>query len=322
MLSGSFSTWDCSWGADLKRSLLSIIRCPDCHGKLVADSRSESGGEIEEGSLCCLDCNALFPIKRFIPRFVKSDFYTRSFSAEWNVFSKTQLDQGSVHDTRNTFIQKVARRPEELEGKAVLEAGCGMGRFLDIVAKHTSSPVVGFDLSLAVEAAFANLRSKPNVHILQADIIHPPFAEESFDFIYSIGVLHHTSNPRKAFARLVSLLRRDGEIAIWVYLRPRIPAPSDFYRKLTRRMPWAMVMALARVISNLYWANKNIRYLRWLIPISLEKDPERRLLDTFDWYSPRYQFKFTADEVVGWFDQLGLRDVRVLPFPVSVRGRR
>ena len=305
----------------MKRSLLSIIRCPKCHGELVANARRESDGEIEEGSLRCLDCNGFFPITRFIPRFVRSDFYTESFSAEWNVFSKTQLDRGSVHDTRNTFIQKVAR-PEELDGKTVLEAGCGMGRFLDIVAQHTSFPVVGFDLSLAVEAAFANLRSKPNVHILQADVIHPPFAEESFDFIYSIGVLHHTSNPMKAFTRLVPLLRRNGEIAIWVYLRPRIPVVSDFYRVFTRRMPWTMVMALSRVISKLYFANKNIGYLRWVIPISLEQDPERRLLDTFDWYSPRYQFKFTVEEVVDWFDQLGLCDVHVLSFPVSVKGRR
>jgi len=253
---------------------------------------------------------------------VVSDYYTRSFSAEWNIFSTTQLDRGAVNDSRDTFIQKTATNPEHLKGKLILEAGCGMGRFLDIVSRQTSSMVVGFDLSLAVEAAFRNLRSKPNVHVLQADVLKPPFGEESFDFIYSIGVLHHARNPILAFKRLVPLLKSGGEIVVWVYLRPRFPLLSDFYRIFTGRMPWTMVMALSRLFSKLYWIHKHIRYLRWLIPISLEKDPEKRLLDTFDWYSPKYQFKFKAHEVGDWFKQMGLHDIQILSYPVSVKGRK
>src|SRR5208337_3717658 len=67
---------------------------------------------------------------------------------------------------------------------------CGMGRFAD-VATRWGAHVVGIDLSLAAEVAARNLAGR-KATILQADVFHLPFVPESFDFIYSIGVLHHT----------------------------------------------------------------------------------------------------------------------------------
>jgi SAM-dependent methyltransferase len=59
------------------------------------------------------------------------------------------------------------------------------------------------DLSDAVETAYANLGKMPNVHVVQGDIYHPPFARPEgggpFDFIYSIGVLHHLPDPEAGF---------------------------------------------------------------------------------------------------------------------------
>jgi hypothetical protein len=46
------------------------------------------------------------------------------------------------------------------------------------------------------------------------------------------------------------------------------------------------------------------------------------VLDTFDWYSPRYQSKHDYDEVVSWFVEAGLQRIERLPYPVSVRGIR
>jgi hypothetical protein len=44
------------------------------------------------------------------------------------------------------------------------------------------------------------------------------------------------------------------------------------------------------------------------------------VLDTFDWYSPLYQWKHTSPEVRGWFEEAGLGEVMELSFPVSFRG--
>jgi len=221
-----------------------------------------------------------------------------------------------------TFVQKTGHRPEDAAGMLVLEAGCGMGRFVDIISRETSATVIGFDLSLAVEAAYRNVGKRANVHIVQADVMKTPFPKGTFDFIFSIGVLHHTPNPRQAFRSLVSLLKRNGEIAIWVYQRYRRPLLSDFYRVITSRMPWSMVLGISKVLVKLYWFHRRLPFLTHIIPISMHKDPRWRLLGTFDWYSPRYQFKFTTEEVLAWFRELFLYDIQIQATPVSVRGRR
>jgi len=306
----------------LKTTLLGFLRCPDCHGKLSLVVSCESQGEIEQGSLMCQTCSQAFPIIRFIPRFVSSDEYVRSFSAEWNIFSTTQLDREQMTETTETLVRKTGLRPEDLAGKLVLDAGCGMGRFLDIISRQSTATVIGFDLSAAVEAAQRNTGSRPNAYIVQADIMKPPFPEGVFDFILSIGVLHHTPNPKQAFSSLVPLLKKNGEIAIWVYGRYRRPLLSDLYRKVTSKMRWSIVLGLSKVLVKLYWVYRRLPYLWHIIPISMHKDKEWRLLDTFDWYSPKYQFKFSTEEVLTWFREMALDDLHTQAIPVSVKGRR
>jgi SAM-dependent methyltransferase len=303
----------------MRDGLLPLLVCSECNGSLSMTVESSEGNEVKAGLLKCKSCPAVFPIVDFIPRFVSSDKYVRSFSAEWNIFSRTQLD---ARESREAFVNKTGLLPEKLAGSTVLEAGCGMGRFLDVVSEEPSATVVGFDLSLAVESAYANVGARRNVHIVQADIMKPPFRQDSFDAVFSIGVLHHTNNPKAAFSKLVPLLKRDGQIAIWVYLRSRRPYLSDFYRIFTSRMPWSFVLGLSKVLVKTYRLNMVSRYIRVILPISALPDPEERLLDTFDWYSPRYQFKFTTPEVLNWFRQMGLEELKVQPFPVSVSGRK
>jgi len=276
--------------------------------------------EIREGSLTCDKCGQVYPIVRYVPRFIASDLYTRSFSVEWNIFSRTQLDRGPREESRKTFVEKTGFSLAQLKRKTILDAGCGMGRFSEIASRVGSATVVGMDLSRAVDAAYANIGSRKNVHIVQADISNPPFLPESFDVIFSIGVLHHSPRPKEAFGQLTKLLKKQGSIAIWVY--PKFFELSDLYRVFTSRLPWQTVLALSRLLVLLYPMAISVPYFSRLVPISTHPNYEWRLLDTFDWYSPRYQHKFHVNEVIQWFREMKLRDVRVLPIPVSVSGNR
>ena len=301
---------------------MQFICCPDCDSSLDLKVIKRIGPEIVQGRLICGECGKCYHIRKGIPRFVESDTYVRSFSAEWNLFSKTQLDVEGRPDSRATFTEKTGVKPSDLSGCTILEAGCGMGRFLDIVSEAPRSTVVGFDLSLSVEAASENLARRSNVSIMQADLLKPPFGEENFDFVYSIGVLHHASDPKGAFMELVPLVKEGGQIAIWVYHKYRWPPLSDFYRIATKRMPWSMVLAISKLLSSSYSISRKLHYLRVLFPISDASDPELRILDTFDWYSPRYQFKFRTTEIIGWFKEAGLTNIEVLSVPISIRARK
>lgn len=262
-----------------------------------------------------------------VRRFVESDSYAESFGKEWNWFSTTQLDRPEEERTesRQTFFEKTGFSPDELAGKTVLDVGCGMGRFAQVAADH-GARVVGVDLSVAVEAANANLGHLPDTAFLQADVFDLPIREESFDLIYSIGVLHHTPDTRAAFASLPRLLRPGGRIAIWVYAdehRWRYLV-ADLLRRLTSRMDWRRLLSLCRIavpLGRLYRTRIG-RYLFPLLPVSKHPDPEWRVLDTFDWYAPKYQWKHGWAEVEGWFAEAGLIDVERHRVPVSVAGRR
>ena len=104
----------------------------------------------------------------------------------------------------------------------MLDAGCGGGRYARLVGGH-GARVVGVDLSAAVEKAAALCAELPDVAIVQADLLDLPLAEAAFDLVYSIGVLHHTPDPRRAFAQIARRVKPGGRLAVWLYRRNTPP---------------------------------------------------------------------------------------------------
>jgi ubiquinone/menaquinone biosynthesis C-methylase UbiE len=282
--------------------------------------------EREPTSWNCNPCGRSFPIVDGVARFVDGSRYARSFGYQWKRFAKVQLDSANgTTRSRDAFVEKTGWRLEDLSGVRVLDAGCGMGRFSEVCIA-AGAEVHAVDLSEAVEVAAENLDGRTRGSFYQADIFRLPFAEASFDRIFSIGVLHHTPDTKQAFLRLVRLLKPGGRIAIWVYsTRLKRFVGSEFLRPVTSRIPQALMLQLARLSIPLYPIYRVPfagRLAQILLPISLEDDPTWRWLDTFDWYTPRFQWKHTTDEVISWFEEAGLRNIEHGPTPVSVRGVR
>jgi ubiquinone/menaquinone biosynthesis C-methylase UbiE len=280
--------------------------------------------EVRDGQLRCT-AGHVFPIQDGVPRFVPSDAYTESFSYEWQQFARTQLDsQTGRHDTRDRLQASLNFPLEDLRGKTVLDAGCGMGRFAEIV-QQAGGEYVGMDYSLAIDAARVNVGSLPNVHLLQADIFALPFKDNVFDLVFSLGVLHHTPDAKRAFARLPRVVKPGGKLSVTLYDAGNkvYVATTNFWRRFTTRLP-------RRTLHKLSYAAAPLYYL-WTLPvlgfafrtvafISLERDWRWRVLDTFDWYSPRYMSFHTHPEVFGWFKDNGFVQIEVLAPSVSQIG--
>ncbi|HEX2679825.1 MAG TPA: class I SAM-dependent methyltransferase, partial [Candidatus Dormibacteraeota bacterium] len=152
-----------------------------CKGGLHLDPTPASRQAIDEGTLRCQSGHT-YAVVRGIPRFVASDGYAANFGFEWNLHNKTQLDTSSKHESEDTFIEKTGFKREDLAGKLVLDVGCGMGRFSDVVSRWGAT-IVGIDLTSAVDAAYANIGARENVHLAQADIFNLPFRDGTFDVI-------------------------------------------------------------------------------------------------------------------------------------------
>ncbi len=299
--------------------LSGILACVRCGAPLPPEASWELTGTR------CANCGTEVPVVRGIPRFVSSDAYAASFGFEWNRHWGTQLDNSMSRESEETFRAKTGLCPEDVAGRLVLDVGCGMGRFADVVSRW-GGKVVGIDLSLAVEAAFANLGGRENVRILQADLFHLPFRPDTFDIVYSLGVLHHTPDCEKAFRQLVPFVCPGGRLCVWVYGKM---GPWErfarLYRRVTVRMPKRLLHALCHLAIPWYYVCRLplIGPLLWvLFPISQHPNPRWRVLDTFDWYSPQYQSLHTFPEVYRWFQSEGLTGIKLLDIPVAIAGTR
>lgn len=325
----------------MKRELLKYLRCPRTGAELALEAPVFEGDDVRSGTLRA-PAGESFPVHAGIPRFVPPDNYATSFGLQWNHFRRTQLDSYSgVPISRERFFRYSGWRPESMRGKLALDAGCGAGRFAE-VALDAGAEVVAVDYSNAVDACKTNLEGRSGLHPVQADIFALPLARESFDFVYSFGVLQHTPDPARAFRSLLDFLKPGGMLAVDVYplLLRHVFWSKYWLRPLTRRVAPERLFALVqKSVPALLPVSRAVgsvpligRKLRFLIPVAnyegiYDLTPaqihEWAVLDTYDMLAPAHDHPQTMRTVRGWLDESALEQAEVerIGFIVA-RGRK
>ena len=107
-----------------------------------------------------------------------------------------------------------------IKGKKVLDMGCGSGRFTNAFAKLGCKLAIGVDLGdhgLKVARQFAKKNKINNSKFIKASVLNLPFKNNSFDFVFCKGVLHHTGNLSKGLFEIKRILKNESYAFIYLY---------------------------------------------------------------------------------------------------------
>jgi len=328
----------------MRLSLLEKLVCPDCTTAFTIEIFEHGDKEIKDGVLICPRCNSFYFIDSYIPRILPPNLYfnkkfidkykdqiqsfnlsiekkycddqdslfelkkdtIKYFGYEWLEYKKFGWDDliYNIKREESSFRRKSLLNPEDLQGKLVLDAGCGNGRYSFWAAEY-GAEVFSIDLGGGVESAWENLRHLDNVHIIQADIFKLPFNNESFDIIFSIGVLMHTGNTKLATKSLVQYLKRNGSISIHVYHKgnPFYEINDFMIRKVTTRLSIKNLVYLTNVLYRLSKVLEKLRLLK-ITNLIFRLEPHPHCI--FDWYSAPIATHHRYTEIYRWFDEFGL----------------
>lgn len=325
----------------MKLSLLPLLACPSCRGALkfaALESFPRHDQEIESGTLACVRCSAEYPVTDGVPRLRPSHALGRAAAKTRQAFGWEWLRYpGSLPEDEAIFLEEAQLPASALAGKLILDAGCGMGRY-SLVATKLGGEVVAVDISESLQRVAEAARTNPKLHPVEGDLLHPPFKEGVFDLVYSHGVLHHTSDTRAAFDAVSALVKRGGQLSVWLYgkagrfsdfaTNPLKPGRewiakrrrlawcivllrhviSDLVRVFTTRLPVPLVYLLCYPLT-LLGAVPGLKYLTF----SVHPDFQVRLIENFDWVSPPYQWHHTKEELARWCHERGFTVLKILP---------
>jgi SAM-dependent methyltransferase/uncharacterized protein YbaR (Trm112 family) len=279
------------------------------------------------------------PSPEFQERFLPT---LRHFQKEWSSHDLEDRTWGLDQATRvEHFLRYVGLRRADLAGKWVLDAGAGTGQ-LSCSYATLGARVVGVDLSPAVARVWPHRGrwaggGAANVHIVQGNLMRPPFKAGAFDVVHSSGVLHHTPDTRSAFDAVARLVRDGGVLAVWLYrhaldlrlpvvpgvkaLAVGVPALRRVTPKVHPALLYGFVYAYAAVFHAAYKLNEIARRRPH------DQTIRERATSLYDTLAPPFVWRHAPEEVMAWFRENGFTDVRDTSLPgdtagFNVRGRK
>tara|TARA_Y100000590_G_C15701131_1_gene1006825 strand:- start:318 stop:1274 length:957 start_codon:yes stop_codon:yes gene_type:complete len=296
------------------------IICPSCSSKIDSEKFKESQNltrKCECGFEYHLDSGCL----KFLQKEHLSEKVLRtsnSFSQQWNFFDYEDEDfktwDWNKTDRLKRFLIEIDETPSSLNGKKILDAGCGNGVLTNALTLFGSN-VVGSDISKSVIKASSlrnSLAYNPDkVFFVQSDLNSLPFEKETFDFIYSSGVLHHTPDTRNSFESVVKHLKKDGKIFIWLYRKTTLSMfVSEPLRKLTNKVELWVSLGICKLLA---YPFKFIRIASRYMGIKTypNKTIDELVISLHDTLTPQYAYHYYEDEVLGWFSDLGFKKTKV-----------
>lgn len=248
------------------------------------------------------------------------------FGDEWSRFDQSSL---SADEAETLFDGYFGIFPWELlpAGSVGFDLGCGSGRWAKMVA-----PRVGrlhlIDPSDAIDVARRNLAGMPNCEFHRAGVDDIPLADNSCDFGYSLGVLHHIPDTKAGLKAAVEKLKPGAPFLLYLYYRfdnrpvwyRAIWRVSNVFRVIISRLPHWLRYAVSQCLAALvYWPMARIARVLEKAGLGVNHFPLAQYrntsfytmrTDALDRFGTSLERRFTRNEIETMMKNCGMDEIR------------
>jgi SAM-dependent methyltransferase len=245
------------------------------------------------------------------------------FGFEWSVYDQEDRDPESI---QRSFDRYFASFPwQDLpDGATGIDVGCGSGRWSERVVAR-GRRVVAIDAAPAALAVAA--RRLPGTPLVNGSAVELPLQDDSLDFAFSLGVLHHLPDTEGALREIHRVLRPGAPFLVYLYYafdnRPAwfraIWRVSDTARWLIARLPERIRLMVTRAIAAVvYWPLARLARLVartgrdvQRLPLSSYRDQPYYVMqtDALDRFGTRLEKRYTRSQIEELLVSAGFGDV-------------
>ena len=247
-----------------------------------------------------------------------------SFGEEWSKFK--DFSDADIQIAGAQYFDIV---PEEIyKDKDILDVGCGTGRWSKYLARLANN-IEAIDPSEAVYSAAALLQNEDNVRISRASVDNIPFEDNSFDLVFSLGVLHHIPDTQNAMEKSINKVKPGGYFLVYLYYAldnrgfvfKTLFHASNLLRNVISRLPSVVKKLVCDVLALLIYMpfiiiSKIIRMFGFSsvlnhVPLSYYADKSMNIIrnDSLDRFGTPLEQRFTKDEIRQMMVKSGLEEI-------------
>ncbi len=248
------------------------------------------------------------------------------FGEEWSRFDQTGMAEAELSEQFERYfdIFPWTVMPADAVG---FDLGCGSGRWAKLMAKRVGKLHCIDASAEALNVARKNLADLGNTEFHHASVAEIPLSDNSMDFGYSLGVLHHIPDTAQGIESCVRKLKPAAPFLVYLYYafdnRPAwfrvIWQFSDYFRRIICALPFGLKKIITDLIAVfIYFPFAKLALLLEKCGLNVDAFPlsvyrhhsfYTMRTDALDRFGTRLEQRFSRAEITGMMQSAGLENV-------------